>query len=118
MSQTTNLHHSEGIDKLKHLVAEIDICLFCTNLKINDGATCRPMSAQKVCDQGNIWFFSDVHNDMNAEIKKDKHVQLFFYPAALHAGSSSPYGCGGAGGVSGRGGGDQPIGWANAGESH
>jgi len=78
MSQTTNLHHSEGIDKLKHLVAEIDICLFCTNLKINDGATCRPMSAQKVCDQGNIWFFSDVHNDMNAEIKKDKHVQLFF----------------------------------------
>jgi len=78
MNQTTNFHDKEGIDKLKHLVAKINVCLFCTNLKTDDGSTCRQMSAQKVCDQGNIWFFSDVHSDKSREIKKDKHVRLFF----------------------------------------
>lgn len=78
MSNTKDLNHTEAIDKLKELVAEINICLFCTNLKIDDGATCRPMGAQKVCDQGNIWFFSDVQSDKNREISQDKHVQLFF----------------------------------------
>jgi hypothetical protein len=42
MNQTTNFQDKEGIDKLKHLVAEINICLFCMNLKTDDGSTCRP----------------------------------------------------------------------------
>lgn len=85
MSNTKDLNQKEAIDKLKELVEEINICLFCTNLKINDGATCRPMGAQKVCDQGNIWFFSEVQSDKNREIKQEKHVQLFF----SHPGKSS-----------------------------
>ena len=85
MSNTKDLTHSESIKKLRELVEEINICLFCTNLKIDDGATCRPMGAQKVCDQGNIWFFSEVNSDKNREIKQDKHVQLFF----SHPGKSS-----------------------------
>jgi len=85
MGNTENLANQEGIKKLKELVDEINVCLFCTNLKIDDGATCRPMSAQKVCDEGNIWFFSDVSSDKNREIKQDKHVQLFF----AHPGKSS-----------------------------
>lgn len=85
MTEATTLYDKDGIDKLKHLVAEINICLFCTNLKTDDGSTCRPMSAQKVCDQGNIWFFSDVHSGENSDIKKDKHVRLFF----AHPGKSS-----------------------------
>jgi len=36
------------------------------------------MGAQKVYDQGNIWFFSEVNSDKNREIKQDKLVQLFF----------------------------------------
>jgi len=36
------------------------------------------MGAQKVYDQGNIWFFSEVNRDKNREIKQDKNVQLFF----------------------------------------
>ena len=43
------------------------------------------MGAQKVCEQGNIWFFSEVNSDKNREIKQDKHVQLFF----SHPGKSS-----------------------------
>jgi general stress protein 26 len=78
MNDKTNLKAENGIKKLQSLVKEIDTCLFCSNLKTDDGATCRPMSTQKVCDQGNLWFFSDVNSDKNKEIKQNKHVQLFF----------------------------------------
>ena len=82
MSDTKNLNNKEAIDKLKSLVSDINICLFCTNLKTDDGATCRPMGAQHVCDQGNVWFFSEKNSDKNKEIAQNKNVQLFFsHPA-------------------------------------
>ena len=82
MNNTENLNNKEAIDKLKSLVNDIMICLFCTELKTNDGATCCPMTALKVCDQGNIWFFSEKSSDKNKAIAKDKDVQLFFsHPA-------------------------------------
>ena len=82
MSSTKNLDHKEAIDKLKSLVEDIMICLFCTDLKTDDGSTTRPMSAIKVCDQGNIWFFSEEDSDKNKAIANDKNVQLFFsHPA-------------------------------------
>ena len=82
MSNTKNLDHKEGIDKLKSLVEDISICLFCTDLNTDDGSTSRPMSAIKVCDQGNIWFFSEKDSDKNKAIANDKNVQLFFsHPA-------------------------------------
>jgi general stress protein 26 len=82
---TTNLASGEAIAKLKDLVEDIDICLFCTNLKTGDGATTRPMSTQEVDDEGNMWFFSDINSDKNREIKNDKRVQLFY----SHPGKSS-----------------------------
>jgi general stress protein 26 len=78
MSEIKNLHNKEAIDKLKELVDDINVCLFSTNLSIDDGATCRPMGVQKVCDEGNIWFYSDINSDKNREIKQDNKVQLFF----------------------------------------
>ena len=78
MGSTENLEQIAGIQKLKELVGEINTCLFCTNLKTDDGSTCRPMAAIEVCDQGNIWFFSNINSDKNEEIERDKHVQLFF----------------------------------------
>jgi general stress protein 26 len=36
------------------------------------------MGAVKVCDQGNIWFFSEKDSDKNKEIEQDSNVQLFF----------------------------------------
>jgi general stress protein 26 len=85
MDNTENLKNKEAIDKLKSLVDEIKVCLFCTDLKKDDGATCRPMSAIEVCDQGNIWFFSEKNSEKNNAIENDKHVQLFF----AHPGKSS-----------------------------
>ena len=82
MSNTKDLKNKEAIDKLKSLVEDIMICLFCTDLKTDDGSTSRPMSAIKVCDQGNIWFFSEKDSDKNKAIANDKNVQLFFsHPA-------------------------------------
>jgi len=43
------------------------------------------MSAIKVCDQGNIWFFSEKSSEKNEAIAADKNVQLFF----SHPGKSS-----------------------------
>lgn len=85
MSNKTDLTNKEAIDKLKELVDEIGIGLFCTNLKTDDGSTCRPMDIQKVCDQGNLWLFSDKDSDKNREIKENKNVQFFF----SHPGKSS-----------------------------
>ncbi|OYU84854.1 MAG: general stress protein [Flavobacterium sp. BFFFF2] len=78
MSNTENLIDKEAIDKLKSLVDDIMICLFCTNVTTNDGASCCPMTAIKVCDQGNIWFFSEKNSDKNKAIATDKKVRLFF----------------------------------------
>jgi general stress protein 26 len=78
MNNETNLDGKEAIDMVKKLVKEINICLFCTSLKTDDGSTVRPMAAQDVDDEGNLWFFSDKHSDKNKEIEKDSHVQLFF----------------------------------------
>ncbi len=78
MNDETNLHGKEAIDMIKKLVNEIQICLFCTSLQTDDGATARPMAAQEVDDEGNLWFFSDKHSDKNKEIEKDSAVQLFF----------------------------------------
>ena len=85
MSNPTNLQNAEGIKKLKGLVEDIDICLFCTNLKTDDGSTARPMSTQDVDDDGNLWFFSDINSDKNKEIRGNKNVQLFY----SHPGKSS-----------------------------
>lgn len=78
MSDTTNLQAQDGVKKLKEIVEEINICLFCTNLKTDDGSTCRPMAVQEVDYEGNLWFFSDVNSDKNREIKANKSIQLFF----------------------------------------
>jgi general stress protein 26 len=78
MNHTTHLQSQDGVKKLKDMVEEIGMCLFCTNLKTNDGATCRPMSPQEVDYEGNLWFFSDVRSDKNREIAMDNAVQLFF----------------------------------------
>ncbi len=85
MENTKNLKANEGVEKLKELVTVINICLFSTNLKGNDGATFRPMSAQEVDDEGNIWFFSDINSDKNREVQEDNLVQLIF----SHPGKSS-----------------------------
>lgn len=76
-SEIKNLTHREAIDKFKELVRHESTCLFTTQLT-QVPLTTRPMSVQKVCDQGNFWFLSSSDSDKNAEIAIDNRVQLFF----------------------------------------
>ncbi len=78
MNTEKKLVGAEGIEKLRKLVKEINICLFCTDLKTDDGATCRPMTALEVDDDGNLWFFSGLSSEKNKAIERDSQVQLFF----------------------------------------
>ncbi len=78
MENKKDLYAHEGIDKLKDLTKEIDICLFCTNLRTQDGATVRPMSTQEVDDDGCVWFLSERNSEKNREIEEDNQVQLFY----------------------------------------
>jgi general stress protein 26 len=67
-----------SIVKLKEMVNAINICLFCTDLKNDDGETCRPKTTLDVDAQGNLWFFSHVISDKSRTIKVDCQVRLFF----------------------------------------
>jgi general stress protein 26 len=75
-SKIKNLTHGEAIDKFKELVKHESVCLFTTRLT-QVPLTTRPMSVQKVCDQGNFWFLSPGDSDKNQEIAADSRVQLF-----------------------------------------
>jgi general stress protein 26 len=76
-SKIENLTNKEAIGKFKELIKHQSICLFSTALT-SIPATTRPMSVQKVCDQGNFWFLSPADSDKNAQIANDPRVQLYF----------------------------------------
>jgi general stress protein 26 len=75
-SEIKNLSHGEAIEKFKELANHQSVCLFTTQLT-KVPLTTRPMSIQKVCDQGNFWFLSPSDSDKNYEIAEDPRVQLF-----------------------------------------
>lgn len=76
-SKFENLTDEKAVDKFKELVKHQPVCLFTTRLT-EVPLTTRPMSVQKVCDQGNFWFLSAADSDKNEEIERDSRVQLFF----------------------------------------
>jgi general stress protein 26 len=78
MPQEIKFDKKSSIKKLKELVDAINICLFCTDLKNDDGATARPMTTLDTDAEGNLWFFSAVLSDKNRVIKADSQVQLYF----------------------------------------
>ncbi|MES2575891.1 MAG: pyridoxamine 5'-phosphate oxidase family protein [Bacteroidota bacterium] len=72
-----NLYNKESIDKLKSLVNDIKVAVFCTELS-KVPIHSRPMSVQEVDDEGNLWFISSKTSNKNFEIELDNQVQLFF----------------------------------------
>jgi general stress protein 26 len=77
MGDTKNLTNVEAIKKIQDIAKDADICLFATNLTNLPIAT-RPMSTQKVDDEGNIWFLSSKSSNQNQDIQADSRVQLFY----------------------------------------
>ena len=70
-------HRNESIQKLKELVQDVKICMFCTELG-QLPISARPMSCNQVDDHGNLWFISNAKRNKNFEIAQDDKVQLFF----------------------------------------
>ena len=74
---TQNVNGLDAIKKIKELAERADICLFVTALS-KLPLTARPMSTQKVEENGSFWFFSEKNSDKNLEIESDNRVQLFY----------------------------------------
>jgi general stress protein 26 len=71
------LLRDEANEKIKKLAEDADLCFFTTNLT-SLPLSSRPMSTQKVDDEGTLWFFSDKDSDKNDHIAEDDRVQLFY----------------------------------------
>ena len=76
-SEIKDLHRDEANKKIKQMVDDADIGLFTTDLTSLPLKT-RPMSRQKVDEDGTVWFFSHKDSDKNQDIKKDNRIQLFY----------------------------------------
>ena len=90
-SNIENLQGTEAVKKIKNLVNKADTCFFCTYIKSGESFSTRPMSTQKVDDEGNLYFLSRSDSDKNLEIKEDNYVQLL-YNTSSHVGFLSIYG--------------------------
>jgi len=83
MGDTKDLSNTEAIEKIQDIARDADICLFATNLT-SLPLSARPMSTQKVDDDGTLWFLSSKSSSQNTDIEADGRVQLFY----SHKGSS------------------------------
>lgn len=72
------LQDSKAVKKIQELVKEAKTCFFCTNIKTGLPFSTRPMSVQKVDDDGKLWFLSANDSHKNAELKSDPFVHLLF----------------------------------------
>ena len=78
-------------EKIKELAGKTNTCFFCTAIINGKPVAVRPMSVQKMDEQGNFWFLSASDSHKNAEIEMDNKVQLLFQGSA-HSDFLSVYG--------------------------
>ncbi len=72
-----NLSGQAAVDKIKELVNHGRSCLMMTALD-NRPCAVRPMSPQKVTDEGELLFFSDRRSSTNAELQKSSEMLITF----------------------------------------
>ena len=73
-----DLNGNEAKKKIKELVEKANTCFFCTDIETGKPFATRPMSVQKLDDEGNFWFLSAKDSHKNQELKNDSFVQLLF----------------------------------------
>jgi general stress protein 26 len=86
-----DLQGTEAGKKIKELAGKSNTCFFCSDIETGKPITVRPMSVQKMDEEGNFWFLSSNDSHKNQEIKTDNHVQLLFQGSA-HSDFLSIYG--------------------------
>src|ERR1700712_4718370 len=88
-----NLNGPEAITKIKEMVDQAKSCFFCSNIKTGLPLSTRPMSVQKIDDEGNFWFLSANDSHKNDELIHDPFVHLLFQGSA-HSDFLNIYGIG------------------------
>ncbi len=68
----------EAIEKIQELGKKANTCFFCTKIVTGNMICTRPMSVQKIDDEGNFWFLSAKDSHKNMELASDPSVQLLF----------------------------------------
>ena len=86
-----DLAGAEAGKKIKELAGKNNTCFFCTGITTGKPVTVRPMSVQKMDDDGNFWFLSANDSHKNQDIQADNRVQLLFQGSA-HSDFLSVYG--------------------------
>ncbi len=86
-----NLLGAEASEKIRELVDKSKTCFFITDIQTSQPLHVRPMSVQKVDEEGGLWFLSSDDSHKNAEIQSDQRVQLLFQGSA-HSDFLSLYG--------------------------
>src|ERR1700712_1901030 len=89
-----NLQGPAAVSKIRELAEKSNTCFFCTSLNKGRAFQTRPMSIQKIDDEGCIWFLSAPDSELNAQLKEDSQAQLLFRGSA-HAGFLNLYGAAG-----------------------
>ncbi|MEO7315162.1 MAG: pyridoxamine 5'-phosphate oxidase family protein [Ginsengibacter sp.] len=72
-----DLSGMEALKKIKEL-ADKKTCFFATGISSGKPITVRPMSVQKIDDDGFLYFLSANDSYKNQDISRDPKVQLFF----------------------------------------
>lgn len=86
-----DLQGTEAGKKIKELAEKNNTCFFCTAINTGGAIKTRPMSVQKIDEEGNLYFLSANDSHKNAQIATDPHVQLLFQGNA-HSDFLSLYG--------------------------
>ncbi len=86
-----DLQGTEAGKKIKELAGKNNTCFFCSDIATGKPVTVRPMSVQKMDEEGTFWFLSANDSHKNEQIQSDNHVQLLFQGSA-HSDFLSIYG--------------------------
>jgi general stress protein 26 len=73
---------AEALEKIKTLAEKAGTCFFCTKIVTGESFTTRPMSPEKIDDNGDFWFLSSDDSHKNEDIQKDPAVQMLFQGSA------------------------------------
>ena len=71
------LQDQEAIAKFKHLVNDVNICMFTTLDNEHNIISC-PMSTIEVDEEGNAWFFTNEFSEKIQEASQDNAVHLIY----------------------------------------
>jgi general stress protein 26 len=73
-----DLEGRSAADKIREIAQNSPICFFVTNKRTPGSSGARPMTVQKVDEQGNLWFISSIDTHKDQELHLDPVVSLYF----------------------------------------